>query len=135
MPVDLLGKFQSGIVAHLLLAVVHCSYLKDNGKVTVKISKCDSHAVITVKDTGIGIPKEHQQRVFERFYRVDTGRSRKMGGTGLGLPIVKSTVLVLGGTISVHNRSTGGLEFIFTLRKWNDDFHRGWKQEEDAEEV
>ena len=78
-------------------------YNKDNGKVTVKISKCDSHAVITVKDTGIGIPKEHQQRVFERFYRVDKSHSRKIGGTGLGLSIVKHAVAFHGGTVTLKS--------------------------------
>lgn len=70
-------------------------------------------------DNGRGVNNEHIPHLFERFYRVDTGRSRKVGGTGLGLPIVKSTVLSFGGTISVHNRSTGGLEFVFTIPKWD----------------
>lgn len=72
-------------------------------------------------DNGEGVEARHLTHLFERFYRVDTGRSRKVGGTGLGLPIVKNTVEALGGTISVHNRSTGGLEFVFTLQKWNAD--------------
>lgn len=72
-------------------------------------------------DNGVGVREENLPRLFERFFREDTGRSRKVGGTGLGLPIVKSTVEALGGTISAHNRSTGGLEFNFTLRKWQDE--------------
>lgn len=68
-------------------------------------------------DNGCGVANEHIPHLFERFYRVDLGRSRKVGGTGLGLPIVKSTIMSFGGTISVHNRSTGGLEFVFTLPK------------------
>jgi two-component system phosphate regulon sensor histidine kinase PhoR len=71
--------------------------------------------VIRVSDTGVGIPKEHLARIFERFYRVDKARSRDLGGTGLGLSIVKHIIQLHDGEIYVESRSGSGTVFTIYL--------------------
>ena len=77
----------------------------------------DNYYYFSFADNGIGVEEAHLHRLFERFYRVDKGRSRKLGGTGLGLAIVKNAVLFHRGEIMAKNAQGGGLDILFTLRK------------------
>ncbi len=92
-------------------------YNRPGGRVTLRVSSDPRACRIEVEDTGIGIPPEDLARVFERFYRVDKGRSRESGGTGLGLSIVKHVAEAHGGSVEVESRSGSGSRFtlIFPL--------------------
>jgi two-component system phosphate regulon sensor histidine kinase PhoR len=92
-------------------------YTPAGGQVTVKATADDNQVTISIRDTGPGIPLQEQTRIFERFYRVDAGRSRDQGGTGLGLAIVKHIVQLHGGTVSVESIPGQGACFTFTLRR------------------
>ena len=90
-------------------------YTGRGGMVKIELVKKDKKAVAKVTDTGIGIPKEDQKHIFDRFYRVDKARSRETGGTGLGLSIVKQVVLLHGGDITVSSEEEKGSTFTVEL--------------------
>ncbi|MFB0921304.1 MAG: ATP-binding protein [Oscillospiraceae bacterium] len=102
-----------GLVSNLLVNAV--KYNRQGGKVDISLSAQNDRAVLRVRNDGDPIPPEHQRRVFERFYRVDSGRSKAVGGTGLGLAIVKHVVDALDGTISLESSADKGTAFTVRL--------------------
>lgn len=92
-------------------------YNKPGGSVSVQVQNLGDKAEIIVSDTGIGIPAQYQSRIFERFFRVDKSRSRKMGSTGLGLAIVKHTLALYGGGLTLESREGVGTTISVTLPK------------------
>ena len=100
------------IVDNLLVNAI--TYSVEGGRVDVDLQCVGDIAVLRVQDTGIGIPETDLDRIFERFYRVDKGRSRSAGGTGLGLAIVKHAVGLHEGVVDVHSKIGEGS--VFTVR-------------------
>lgn len=123
--VEIIEKIEEGIevpvnknrIKQMLINLIDnaVKYNKKKGSVTLKAFKSEGKVVIQIIDTGIGIPAEHLPRVFERFYRVDKGRSRKMGGTGLGLSIVKHIVNLYNGDIKIKSTVGEGTEITIQL--------------------
>ncbi|NLY20674.1 MAG: cell wall metabolism sensor histidine kinase WalK [Tissierellia bacterium] len=95
-------------------------YTEEKGNISIEMMEFKNTVQIAVKDNGIGIPYKDQKRIFERFYRVEKGRSRKEGGTGLGLSIARGLVEELGGTIRLKSTPNIGTEITITLPKMNE---------------
>ena len=112
-------------IPHLLGMIVHnlCTnaikYNKAKGSVTVDVKNEENAVLLSVSDTGIGIPTEHQGRVFERFYRVDKSHSKEVGGTGLGLSIVKHAARLHGADIDLHSIPDEGTTVTLRFPKSN----------------
>ena len=103
----------SELVMNLLDNAV--KYNRENGQVEVSLSKDDDRVVLTVSDTGIGIPEDKQERIFERFYRAEESRNKATGGSGLGLSICKHIVENHKGTLQISSKQGEGTTFIITL--------------------
>ncbi len=113
VPLESIPKLLTGILTNLCDNAI--KYNRPGGTVTVMVERAKGVARLSVADTGIGIPTEHQDRIFERFYRVDKSHSRAVGGTGLGLSIVKHSVQALGGQISLDSTPNRGTTITVTL--------------------
>lgn len=117
LPEDLRLRGNNPLLDSVFRNLVENSIAYSGGtKLTISLIERNPHQfTISVADNGCGIPEEHFPRIFERFYRIDKGRSRKAGGTGLGLAIVENAVLFHDGSITIANLPTGGLEFAITF--------------------
>lgn len=94
-------------------------YNIENGKVNISVNNNANDVVLIVKDTGIGVPLEHQERIFERFYRVDKSHSKEVGGTGLGLSIVKHAAKIHNASINFESETDKGTAITITFPKDN----------------
>ena len=107
--------FIGQVLVNLIANSIH--YGKEGGSTRIKFRDMGDKILVEVEDTGVGISKEDLPRIFERFYRVDKGRSREQGGTGLGLAIVKHIVEGHGERVTVRSELGVGTTFAFTLKK------------------
>ena len=124
LPADMVLTGNSMLIYSIFRNLIENAIVHAGDNVTVGI-RCyqpddEGHYYIHLYDTGRGVANEYLPRLFDRFLRIDEGRSRKNGGTGLGLSIVKHAVLFHGGDIYAKNREGGGLEFFFSLKKSGD---------------
>lgn len=112
------AHFLDAIISNLTVNAIH--YNRRGGIVDVKLEYLDESVRLTVRDTGIGIAKEHHDRIFERFYRVDKSRSRDTGGTGLGLSIVRNAVRLHKGEITLESELSKGSVFTVHIPYGNE---------------
>lgn len=115
MPITIIGNIQQLTELFNNLISNAIKYNHPDGQIWVTVTGNEHVMTVKVKDNGVGIPEESLPRIFERFYRVDKGRSKKQGGTGLGLAIVKHIVNYYHGTIEVNSKPDEGTEFVVTM--------------------
>ena len=106
------SKFEQVIINLISNAI---KYTNENGQIKIKTYHNENTIKISISDNGIGIPKKDIPFIFDRFYRVDKGRSRSLGGTGLGLSICNAIISTHGGSINVKSTYGQGSEFIVSL--------------------
>lgn len=108
-----------GLIKELLRILVDnaIKYTPEGGKITISCAMAKHNIILSVKDTGIGIPKDHISHLFERFYRVDEARNKRTGGTGLGLAIAKQIINAHNAQISVTSKIDEGTEFLIFFKK------------------
>ena len=104
-------------------------YNRPGGSVTLRLMRREEELILTVEDTGVGIPEDAMPHIFDRFYRVDKARSRQAGGSGLGLSIVHDMVGRNYGSIRVESRTEGGTRFIVTFPAFDVEKERGEEEE------
>ena len=116
-PAELTATFDAKALEQVLLNLLDnaVKYTPEGGHICLHAAACEGHVRIEVRDNGPGIEAQHRERVFERFFRVDPGRSRALGGTGLGLSIVRHLVEAMGGQVGLDPASPRGSIFWFTL--------------------
>ncbi len=109
VPTDVAAEADARALEQVFVNLVDnaVKYTPDGGTVTLQAAREDDAVLVTVADTGPGIDRHHLPRIFERFYRIDAGRSREQGGTGLGLAIVKHLAQAQGGEVGVESGAEG----------------------------
>lgn len=119
LPEDIIVNGNESLIYSIFSNLIDNSinYAGEGSTIEILASDTIQYWNFIYRDNGMGVEEQHLSRLFERFYRVDKGRSRSMGGTGLGLAIVKNAVLQHNGTITVEKLNEGGLQFKFSLKK------------------
>lgn len=119
LPEDIIVNGNESLIYSIFSNLIDNSinYAGEGSTIEILASDTIQHWNFIYRDNGMGVEEQHLSRLFERFYRVDKGRSRSMGGTGLGLAIVKNAVLQHNGTTTVEKLDEGGLQFKFSLKK------------------
>ena len=119
LPQDIIVKGNQSLIYSIFRNLIDnaINYSGEGTTIQIEATEKDGRWDFTFADNGVGIADEHLPRIFERFYRIDKGRSRALGGTGLGLAIVKNAVLLHGGNIKAMPAQGGGLRYEFSLKK------------------